>query len=273
MSLGSLSGASCDLLCSEAAKEGHSEKDCNDFLQQQRQVCMFLSQDQTLRINQALQLLGIRGITVLGSSGDGGSHFSFAPFEGGAIAHTLNEISCKFQIPVFPTSSPYVLSVGGEAWEGLDYKKPIAWSGSGGGFSWQFERLSHQKNIIANYLNSTEGVPESSSFNSSGRAYPDVAAVSVDGTSQSCPTVAGILSLVIDYRKSQGLSGLGFIAPRLYQVATKYPGEAFEDITKGNTKTSCDNGFPAAKGWDPVTGWGRPQWAGLLKHFGSDDFL
>lgn len=48
------------------------------------------------------------------------------------------------------------------------------------------------------------GVPESSSFNSSGRAYPDVAAVSVDGTSQSCPTVAGILSLVIDYRKSQG---------------------------------------------------------------------
>lgn len=40
MSLGSLSGASCDLLCSEAAKEGHSEKDCNDFLQQQRQVLL-----------------------------------------------------------------------------------------------------------------------------------------------------------------------------------------------------------------------------------------
>jgi subtilase family serine protease len=74
---------------------------------------------------------GVRGVTVLGASGDGGSHFSFGPFEGGAIANTLNKISCEFQMPVFPTASPYVLSVGGETWQNEDPAKPIAWEGSG----------------------------------------------------------------------------------------------------------------------------------------------
>lgn len=50
----------------------------------------------------------------------------------------------------------------------------------------------------------------------------------------------------------------------------QYPGEAFQDITSGNSKTSCEEGFPATVGWDAVTGWGRPVWAGMLKHFGSD---
>ena len=76
-------------------------------------------------------IIGIRGVTILGASGDGGSHFSFQRFSGGAIAETLNKISCEFQFPVFPTSSPYVLSVGGEQWKDLDMTKPIAWDGSG----------------------------------------------------------------------------------------------------------------------------------------------
>jgi len=72
MSLGSLSAASCDLLCSEAVKMGHTAEECSDYMATQRQVCMFLSQDQTDRINTALQVLGARGVTVMGSSGDGG---------------------------------------------------------------------------------------------------------------------------------------------------------------------------------------------------------
>merc|ERR1712232_527097 len=40
MSLGSLSAYSCDLLCSEAVKKGHSQEECHNFLQDQRQVCM-----------------------------------------------------------------------------------------------------------------------------------------------------------------------------------------------------------------------------------------
>lgn len=102
------------------------------------QVCMYLSDDQTARINTALQVLGARGVTVMGSSGDGGSHFSFGPFQGSgddaAIADALNEVSCKFQMPVFPTASPYVLSIGGEMWE-VNSKHPVTWAGYGGGES------------------------------------------------------------------------------------------------------------------------------------------
>jgi hypothetical protein len=36
-----------------------------------------------------------------------------------------------------------------------------------------------------------------------------------------------------------------------------------------NTSCGCGSFFPAAKGWDPQTGWGYPHWPGLLKYFGS----
>jgi tripeptidyl-peptidase-1 len=219
-------------------------------------------------------VLGARGVTVLGSSGDGGSHFSFGSFRGGAIADTLNSISCANQIPVYPTASPYIVSVGGEMWD-RTADKPITWAGygggSGGGFSIQFPAPAHQAKSVAAYLAAEASSPGfATGFNASQRAYPDMAAVGVDGTSQSCPITAGIWSMITDQRLNAGLAPLGFVAPRLWQVAEQFPGEAFEDITAGNSKTSCDNGFPASAGWDPDTGWGRPVWGGMVKHFASD---
>ncbi len=85
------------------------------------------------------------------------------------------------------------------------------------------------------------------------------------GTSASCPTVAGMFSLVNDARMNAGLPPLGFLAPRLWQIAQLYGDEVFVDVTAGDTKTSCSGGFPAVKGWDPVTGWGQPNWTGILK--------
>merc|ERR1712187_350830 len=164
-------------------------------------------------------------------------------------------------------------SVGGTEWSGFlfpDPSKPKAWSGSGGGFSWEFDAPAHQKAAVSAYLQSAAGLPPASSFNASGRAYPDISGIAVEGTSQSSPLVAGIFSLVTDHRLNAGLPPLGFLGPRLYQVMSKFPGEAFESVNSGNTKTSCENGFPAKQGWDPVTGWGRPRWQGLLKHFGSE---
>jgi len=35
---------------------------------------------------------------------------------------------------------------------------------------------------------------------------------------------------------SLGLPPLGFIAPRLYKVATEFPGEAFQDIPSGKCR-------------------------------------
>jgi len=270
LSLGSLSAYSCDLLCAKAVEKGFSLQECNAFMQEQRQVCMFLTQDQVQRISTGLMVLGVRGISVFGSSGDGGSHFSFGPFEGNPLANALNEISCAFQFPVFPTSSPYIISVGGTAWKNMDITKPVAWSRSGGGLSWEFPMPPFQTQVVAKYLASAPDLPPSSSFNASGRAYPDLAAIAYDGTSESCPTVAGLFSLLNDYRANHGLRPLGFVAPRIWEVAQKFPGEAFFDILEGNSRTSCDNGFPCTPGWDPVTGWGSPLWPGLLKHFGSD---
>ena len=119
----------------------------------------------------------------------------------------------------------------------------------------------------------TAALPPSDSYNASGRAYPDLSAVAVEGTSQSSPLSAGIFSLITDARLNAGLKPLGALGPRLYHVASAFPGAAFEDVQIGNTKTSCDNGFPATKGWDAATGWGRPVWPGLLRYFGSDDWL
>lgn len=273
MSLGSLASASCELLCEQAAKRGYSSEECNNFLQDQRQVCMFLSNDQSARINVAFQVLGVRGVSVFGSSGDGGSHFSFSRFSGGALADVLNDISCQFQMPVFPTSSPYIVSVGGTMWD-RDSSHPVTWSGFGGGsgsgFSIQFPMPDHQKAVVAKYLSSTAGLPPASSYNASARAYPDISAIAVEGTSQSCPIMAGIWSMVIDQRLNAGLPPLGFVAPRIWKNAQQFPGEAWESVNVGNSKTSCDNGFPSTNGWDPNTGWGRPIWKGVVKHFASD---
>ena len=274
MSLGSLSAASCDMLCAEAAKAGYGRPECEDYLATQRQVCMFLSQAQVDKINTALQVLGARGVTVLGASGDGGSHFSFGAFPSdGGIGDVLNDASCANQVPVFPTASPYVLSVGGEMWRNGDSKFPETWAGygggSGGGFSIQFPMPSHQADTVSAYL-AKGGMPPSSSFNAKNRAYPDMAAVGVSGTSQSCPISAGLLALVVDRRLNLGLPPLGYVAPRLYAVATAHPGEAFEDIVGGDSSTSCDNGFPATEGWDANTGFGRPVWEGWVKYFGED---
>ena len=42
---------------------------------------------------------------------------------------------------------------------------------------------------------------------------------------RSCPSFAGILSLITDMRLNAGLPPLGFVAPRIYQVAAEHPGE------------------------------------------------
>ena len=70
MSLGSLAASSCQILCDQAEKnKGIERSDCESFLQQQRQVCMFLSESQAARIDTALQVLGSRGVSIFGSSG------------------------------------------------------------------------------------------------------------------------------------------------------------------------------------------------------------
>ncbi|GCC24782.1 hypothetical protein chiPu_0003184 [Chiloscyllium punctatum] len=123
-------------------------------------------------------------------------------------------------------------------------------------------------------------------YNVSGRAYPDVAALSdnywivsnlipipwISGTSASTPVFSGILALINDRRFQKGLPALGFVNPLLYSLQEKGITGAFFDVTTGCQLGCLDEkvegqGFCASQSWDPVTGWGTPNYPELLKAF------
>ncbi|XP_007172895.2 tripeptidyl-peptidase 1 [Balaenoptera acutorostrata] len=220
------------------------------------------------RVNTELMKAAARGLTLLFASGDSGAG--------------CWSVSGRHQFrPSFPASSPYVTTVGGTSFQNpfrvtdevVDYI-------SGGGFSNVFRRPSYQEEAVAQYLSSSPHLPPSSYFNASGRAYPDVAALSdgywvvsnrvpipwVSGTSASTPVFGGLLSLINEHRILRGLPPLGFLNPRLYQQH----GAGLFDVTRG-CHESCLNeevegqGFCSGPGWDPVTGWGTPNFPALLK--------
>jgi tripeptidyl-peptidase-1 len=205
------------------------------------------------RVDIEFKKFGVSGRTVLFASGDSGAycvHKKFTPF--------------------WPTSSPYVTSVGGTTKQHVSEER--AWSDGGGGFSNHFAMPEYQKETVQKYLKSGEA-PPSKYFNKTGRAYPDLSAfatdfaiivngqlIYVEGTSCSAPTVAGIISLLNDVRMKQGNKTLGFLNPLLYQLA----GKGFHDITEGSNGFPGCPGFKATEGWDPATGWGSPNF-GILK--------
>ncbi|XP_067420744.1 tripeptidyl-peptidase 1 isoform X1 [Emydura macquarii macquarii] len=225
------------------------------------------------RLNVEFMKAAARGLTVLFASGDEGA--GCRKVAGGSHA---------FQ-PSFPASSPYVTTVGGTAfknpflvtWEVTDYI-------SGGGFSNVFPMPDYQAAAVQNFLRSAPKLPPSSYYNSSGRAYPDLAALSdnywvvtnripvpwVSGTSASTPVVGGIVALINDRRLQKGLPPLGFLNPVLYKLQGKGPSAALYDVTQGCQLSCLDaavegQGFCAGPSWDPVTGWGTPNFPQLLK--------
>ncbi|KAF8257611.1 peptidase S8/S53 domain-containing protein, partial [Lactarius quietus] len=80
-----------------------------------------------------------------------------------------------------------------------------------------------------------------------------------NGTSASTPVVAGIISLLNDYKISQGKPTLGFLNPWLYGRAR--PG--LNDVKFGSNPGCNTEGFTAVAGWDPVTGLGTPDFVQL----------
>ncbi|KJE97903.1 growth-inhibiting protein 1, variant [Capsaspora owczarzaki ATCC 30864] len=213
-----------------------------------------IPEDYKARVSIEFQKFGVIGRTIAIAAGDNG-------------------VRCENNVfsPEWPTSDPNVLSIGGTIASG---NTEHVWADGGGGFSNTFARPSYQSDAVAKYLSS--GVaPATSFFNSSSRAYPDIAAfamgfevffdgapATVGGTSAATPTWAGILSLLNDVRLNKGLPSLGFFNPLLYQLATQHP-EAFHDITVGSNPFGSCPGFQATTGWDPASGWGTPNFGVL----------
>lgn len=214
--------------------------------------------DYAISVCNLFAQLGARGSSILFSSGDDGVGAGNCQTNDGTNVR-------KFQ-PSFPASCPYVTTVGGT------YRVPeVAVSFSGGGFSNYFAQPAYQATAVKNYI-AAFGTSYNTLYNASGRAYPDVAAQgngfavvidgvtrSVGGTSASAPTVAGVISLLNDYRISIGKSPLGFLNPLIYSTASS----GFNDITSGSNPGCSTNGFTAKTGWDPVTGLGTPDFLKL----------
>lgn len=220
--------------------------------------------------------LGARGVSLLFASGDAG-----VGDEGACISN--NGTNATTFLPSFPDGCPYVTSVG--ATTGFSPERAaydVLGSGSvftsGGGFSNYFSQPSYQAEAVQNYSAAylADGV-YAGLYNASGRAYPDIAAqgqkfvvtwegsnIRLDGTSASTPLASAIISLVNDALIAAGKKPLGFLNPWLYQGGWK----AFNDVTNGSAAGCGVDGFVAAEGWDPVTGFGTPNFPAILKSLG-----
>ncbi|KAI9753140.1 MAG: hypothetical protein M4579_005302 [Chaenotheca gracillima] len=252
---------------------------------------------------------GLRGVSVIVSSGDTGKSIPFsiitymsinllAPFpEGvGAPCQSNDGKNTTQFTPQFPSTCPYVTSVGGTQ----AFSPEVAWVASSGGFSNYFDRASYQQGAVQEYFD--RHLPKKvfnafkPYFNPNGRAFPDVAAHSLTpdyaiflkgkmtmsgGTSAATPVFSSIISLLNDARLRHRQPVMGFLNPWLYSVGKK----GLTDITGGGS-VGCNrvNGqtgakiptgglvpyasWNATKDWDPVTGLGTPDLVKLLKIFG-----
>lgn len=221
------------------------------------------------RIQVEFQKAAARGISLLFATGDNGVANDDGTCPDGRFSGQ------------WPAASVWVTGVGGT--EGGSVGTPEnVWSGSAGGFSDRWARPSYQSAPVDAYFASVpkDKLPESRRYNQTGAAFPDVSAqasnflvvvsgstIPVAGTSCACPTFSGIVSLLNSLRLAKGKSTLGYLNPLLY----KNP-DAFFDITTGSNSApgKCGGtGFAAAKGWDPATGLGTPNYTAWAQVVGA----
>ena len=242
-------------------------------------------------------------VTVLASSGDGGSaNAAKAPVAKGGKTYPYPTVS-------WPASDPLVTGVGGtylctdpnatqDQPRTVDSAPPpvtcqnnpgvdeIAWIDSGGGFSHVFARPTYQDTTPPGSTpipDTQRGVPDIGLQASSrtgalvyvtlppsgdsglmcGNSPCSAGWYDIGGTSLSCPQWAGMAAI------ADQIAGhdLGLINPALYRLASDPAtyGSAYHDVTVGNNQADPDvPGYPATTGWDPVTGLGTPDAARLL---------
>ncbi|KAJ3572259.1 hypothetical protein NP233_g3201 [Leucocoprinus birnbaumii] len=218
------------------------------------------------RVCQGIAQLGARGVSMMFSSGDYGVGDGNANASMNTCITNDGTNRTRF-MPTFPASCPYSTAVGGTV-----NIPEVAVDFSGGGFSDYFPRPDYQNNIVQKYLDSLPEGTYKGLYNTTGRGFPDVAAMarryriwlsgrpsSIAGTSASAPTFSAVIALLNDYRVSRGKKSLGFLNPWLYTQGFA----GFNDITVGNNPGCGTPGFNATKGWDPVTGFGTPDFEKL----------
>lgn len=216
-----------------------------------------VSFDYAERMNDEFARNALRGISFLFASGDSGVGSAFG--------------TCTTFTPQYPADSPYVTAVGATT----SIEPETGASLSSGGFSDRWARPEWQSDAVAAYFaTAKDTLPDSSLYNATGRGFPDVSAQgtnylvvnggktlpSVAGTSCSSPAFGGIVGMLNDARIAAGKSPMGFLNPFIYANP-----DIFNDVTAGNNPGCGTKGFEAAAGWDPITGYGTPNYPKMLE--------
>jgi subtilase family serine protease len=233
------------------------------------------------------------GVTVLGSSGDGGvANDRKSPVsQGGSLI--------PYPTVEWPASDPLVTGVGGtylctkptaltneprttyikpgiggkcgNAWNATAAAE-VAWTFSGGGFSHVFARPSYQEALPVGSTPippSARGVPDIAFQASAGTGAlvylslpPDGTGSNVGqtgwydigGTSLSCPQWAGLVAIA---DQMNGGHGLGLINPALYKLANSadYAADFFDIGHTGDATHPNDNGDRGVTGYPAGPGW------------------
>jgi tripeptidyl-peptidase-1 len=232
------------------------------------------------RVCKQFAAVGARGTTLFFSSGDRGL--------GGTNKCYTNDGNNTYKfLPNFPASCPWVTTVGATMNfqpEESAYRASSNVSGvfrdlysSGSGFSDYFDRPKWQDKVVPKYIKSLGDLYEDL-YNPDGRGYPDLAAQGlyfayfwngtegvISGTSASTPLTAGIFALINDALIASGKPTLGYLNPWLYKKGYK----GLTDISKGFSRGCNVEGFPVTEGWDPITGFGTPNFPELVKLAGG----
>ncbi|KAG2062861.1 subtilisin-like protein, partial [Suillus decipiens] len=180
------------------------------------------------RVCAGMASLGVRGVSLLFSSGDGGVGDGNPDPATQICKSNDGQNRTKF-LPTFPASCPYVTAVGGTT--NIPETAAIF---SSGGFSNYFTRPAYQEAAVSAYLAKLGTDTYKGLYNSTGRAFPDVAAQSeyfsiiyqgqpqlIDGTSCASPAFAGFVSMLNDARINARKAPLGFLNPFLYSTGYK----------------------------------------------------
>ncbi|MCJ1287426.1 hypothetical protein MMC26_006777 [Xylographa opegraphella] len=241
--------------------------------------------------------LGLQGHSILVASGD----YGVSSFPGDKEANGCLGPDGLIFSPQYPSNCPYITSVGAtmlyahqtvytpESVMHVNLSGTAQNFTTAGGFSNYYGQPAYQKAAVAKYfaeanlsypyysefsvnVNKTKGI-----YNRIGRGYPDVAANGAMfraqtggtdfhfyGSSLASPLFASVLTLINEERFKAGKGPVGFVNPTLY----KNP-EVLNDITNGTNVGCGTQGFHTARGWDPATGLGTPNYPDMLQLFMS----
>jgi hypothetical protein len=173
-----------------------------------------------------------------------GTNWFFGTGDSGAIGES------------FPTSSPYVVAVGGTnlSTDGSgNYAGETVWNLAGAGCGGNNEPWPTWQGGI----NAPDCI--------GGRAFPDVSANAgsnmtifvngnpgnVQGTSGATPIWAGAVTAWNENNTTSGRPKVPFLGPLIYELAENFhASQDFHDVTSGS------NGLPVGPGWDEASGWG-----------------